>query len=97
MSCLTTVQVKSRPTLDAVPSELLELKARIAEMPAEIRAELEPLAEDACEQAKFRSRALSVAKEALERFRLDLAAIEFDLAATRRERESLRRLFERTL
>src|SRR3954469_23231824 len=97
MSCLTSPQATNRQDLDAVPAELLELRARISAMPDEIRAELEPPAEDACEQARFRGRALAVAREALERFRLDLAAIEFDLAATRREREALRRLFDRGL
>jgi hypothetical protein len=96
MSCLSA-HPTTRPALDSIPAELLELKARIRAMPEEVRAELEPLADDACEQARFRGRALSVAREALERFRLDLAAIEFDLAATRREREGLRRLFDREM
>ena len=78
-----------------VPSELLELRERIKAMPDEIRLELEPLAEDACEQAKFRGRALSLAREALEQFRLELSAAQFDLDITRREREGLRRLIER--
>ncbi len=65
-------------------------------MPADVRAELEPLAEDACEQAKFRGRALSLAREALEQFRVELAAAQFDLDATRREREGLRRWTNRT-
>src|SRR3954469_7292436 len=85
------------PEISPVPAELLALRARIRAMPAEVRAELEPLAEDACEQARFRGRALSLAREALEQFRLELAAIEFDLAAPRREREALRRLFDRGL
>ena len=92
-----TIPTTNRQTRDMVPAELLELKARIRAMPDEVRAQLEPLADDACEQARFRGRALSVAREALERFRLDLAAVEFDLAATRRERESLRRLFDREM
>ena len=78
-----------------IPAELVALRARIRSMPAEIRAELEPLAEDACEQAKFRGRALSLAREALEQFRLELTAAQFDLDATRREREGLRRWVER--
>ena len=78
-----------------VPSELVELRDRIKAMPDEIRAELEPLAEDACEQARFRGRALSLAREALEQFRLELSAAKFDLDITRREREGLRRLIER--
>ena len=78
-----------------VPAELLALRARIRSMPAEVRAELEPLAEDACEQARFRGRALSLAREALEQFRLELSAAKFDLDATRREREGWRRLVDR--
>ena len=78
-----------------VPAELLALQARIKELPEEIRAELEPLAEDACEQAKFRGRALSLAREALEQFRLELSAAKFDLDITRREREGFRKLIER--
>ena len=88
------------PTVEAgsipIPAELQALRARIREMPAEIRAELEPLADDACEQAVFRGRALSLAREALEQFRLELSAARFDLDITRRERESLRHLMGRT-
>ena len=78
-----------------VPAELLELRDRIKAMPEEIRLELEPLAEDACEQARFRGRALSLAREALEQFRLELSAAKFDLDITRREREDYRKLIER--
>ena len=85
----------STPSGSPVPAELLALRARIKAMPDEIRAELEPLAEDACEQARFRGRALSLAREALEQFRLELSAAKFDLDITRREREGLRRLIER--
>jgi hypothetical protein len=83
------------PTSSPVPAELLALRARIRELPEEVRMELEPLAEDACEQALFRGRALSLAREALEQFRLELSAAKFDLDITRREREGLRRLIER--
>ena len=83
------------PAPPAIPAELVALRARIRALPPEVRAELEPLAEDACEQAKFRGRALSLAREALEQFRLELAAAQHDLDATRREREGLRRWVER--
>ena len=86
----------SSPAPPTIPVELTELRARIRGLPAEIRADLEPLADDACEQAKFRGRALSLAREALEQFRVELAAAQFDLDATRRERESLRRWSDRT-
>ncbi len=81
----------------AIPAELVALRARIRAMPTEVRAELEPLADDACEQAKFRGRALSLAREALEQFRLELAAAQHDLDATRREREGLRRWVDREM
>jgi len=79
---------------DQVPLELIELKVRIGAQSADIRAALEPLIDDAMEHARFRGRAMSLARDALERFRLDLAMLEFDLEATRREREALRELLE---
>lgn len=86
---------QAAPTLPSIPAELQALRERIGTLPEEIRAELEPLADDACEQARFRGRALSLAREALEQFRLELSAAKFDLDITRREREGLRRLIER--
>lgn len=70
-------------------AELLELRAKILAQPAEIRSELEPLIEDALEHAKFRDRVLSVAKDALGRYRLDLEMVRFDLEATKREHDML--------
>ncbi len=83
------------PAISAIPPELQALRARIRALPAAVRAELEPLAEDACEQAQFRGRALSLAREALEQFRLELSAAKIDLDMTRREREGLRHVIER--
>ena len=79
---------------DRIPVELVELKERIQAQPARIRAELEPLVEDALEHARFRGRAMSLARDALERFRLDLAMLEFDLEVTRREREALKAMLD---
>jgi hypothetical protein len=73
---------------DQVPPELVELKQRILAQPPGIRAELEPLVDDAVEDARFRRRAMMLATDALAQFRLDLAALEFDLEVTRREREA---------
>ncbi len=79
---------------DQVPLELIELKERLAAQPPDIRAELEPLVEDALEHARFRGRAMGLARDALERFRLELAMLEFDLEVTRRERETLKAMLE---
>ena len=77
---------------ETLPLELLELQARVQAQPEEVRAELEPLVDDVLEQARFRHRVLSVARGALEQYRLDLVLTRFDLDATRREREALSRL-----
>jgi hypothetical protein len=70
---------------EAVPTELIELKERIQGQPAAVRAELEPLIDEVMEHARFRSRVMLIAREALQRFRLDLASVRLDLEATRRE------------
>ena len=73
-----------------VPEEMAALRERIRALPPEARAELEPLMDEVVEQALFRSRVMTIARDALERYRLDLSAVRFDLEATRREREVLR-------
>jgi hypothetical protein len=71
-----------------LPTELMELKARIQGQPDEVREELEPLIDEVLEHAVFRSRVMLIARDALERFRVEMAAIRLDLEATKRERES---------
>jgi hypothetical protein len=73
-----------------VPAELTRLRDQIGALPPRFRDALRPMADEAVEQALFRGRVLSVAREGLERYRLDLAIAQFDLDATRREREALR-------
>jgi hypothetical protein len=70
---------------EQVPTELVELKERIQGQCPSVRAALEPLIDEAMEHARFRSRVMLIAREALQRFRLDLAAVRHDLEATRRE------------
>ncbi|WP_165251114.1 hypothetical protein [Paludisphaera soli] len=78
------------PMRAGVPPELTSLRDRILALPPDARAELEPLMDDVVEQAMFRSRVLTIAKEGLERYRLELAALRFDLEATRREHQASR-------
>lgn len=77
---------------ESLPAEMLELIERIQAQPPVVRAELVPLMDEVLEQLRFRSRIINVARDGLERLRLDLEMARFDLDATRRERESLRRL-----
>lgn len=81
---------QASPSIDAVPAELSELLAKVRSLSPEVANELAPAVADAIEQAKFRSRALGVAKDAIERLRLDLELTRFDLELTRRERDERR-------
>ena len=72
---------------DQLPTELVALRERIRDQPEDVRTELEPLLDEVLEHTVFRNRVMLIAKEALERFRLELAAMQFDLEATRRERQ----------
>lgn len=68
-----------------VPIELIELKERIQGQSPTVRAELEPLLDEVMEHAMFRDRVMLLARDALQRFRTDMAALRLDLEATRRE------------
>ena len=93
---ISTTHQDRGPKSEPVPVELIELKERLQSQPSAVRADLEPLVDDALENAKFRGRAMTLARDALERFRLDLTMLEFDLEVTRREREALRERLERS-
>lgn len=73
---------------EKVPTELVELKERIQGQSPAVRAELEPLIDEVMEHAMFRSRVMLIARDALQRFRVDLASVRLDLEATRRESRS---------
>lgn len=88
---------RATDSFETFPPELLELRERIQGQPTAVRAALEPLVDEAMEEARFRSRVLCVARGALEQFKLDLEIARFDLDATRRERENLLRLLEERL
>ncbi len=69
-----------------LPTELVALKERIQDQPPSVRKELEPLIDEAVEHAVFRSRVMLIARDALQRFRVDMAAMQFDLDAAKNER-----------
>jgi hypothetical protein len=62
------------------------LKERIQVQPTAVREELEPLIDEVMEHAVFRSRVMLIARDALQRFRVEMAAMRFDLDATKHER-----------
>jgi len=74
------------PPIVQCPSELVALKERIQDQPPSVREELEPLIDEVMEHAVFRSRVMLIARDALQRFRVEMAAMQFDLDMTKRER-----------
>ena len=83
----TVMPLRTSTISDPFPSELVALRERIRDQPDDVRTELEPLLDEVLEHTVFRNRVMLIAKEALQRFRLDLASLQFELEATKRERQ----------
>jgi hypothetical protein len=84
---LTSIDEKSSEPSAQVPTELVALKEKIQVQPSDVRETLEPLIDEVMEHAVFRSRVMSIARDALQQFRVELAAVKLDLEATKRERK----------
>jgi hypothetical protein len=73
------------------PTDLVELGRCIDTLPEPDRQALRPIYERVAESFRLRTRIMNVAKEALETIRLELSVLRFDLEATRREKETLKK------
>jgi nitric oxide reductase activation protein len=79
---------------DALPNDLGELIRRVRALPLEYREQVEPSLERVVDFTRRRRRILSLIQDALTQLRLDMKYMLFDLEATRRERDELRRKLE---
>ncbi len=70
-------------------SDIEELGRKVSALPEPHRQQLTTLYDRVVENFRLRTRIMNVAKEALERMRLEVACLQFDLDVTRREKESL--------
>jgi hypothetical protein len=86
MRLISPEEVNGSQPLGQFPSELVALKERIQNQSAAVREELEPLIDEVMEHAVFRSRVMLIARDALQRSRVEMAAMRFDLDLTKRER-----------
>lgn len=77
-----------------IPGDLEELGRKIDALPERDRQSLRPVFERVLEGFRLRNRIMTVAKEALERIRLEVACLQFDLEVTRREKDSLQERLE---
>ncbi len=81
---------------DELPADVVELMAALENLPIEHRRTIEPLFARVLESTKRRRRILGLVQDALAQLRLDMKYLMFDLEATRRERDELRRKSEET-
>lgn len=77
--------------VDELPYDLVELKTAIEALPFETRARLEPLVQRVVDSTHRRRKIMNLVQDALSQLRLDMKYLVFDLEATRRERDALRR------
>ena len=76
---------------DQIPSELIDLKRQIEQLPLPMRQEMLPLCERLYHYTRLHSRLLRIAQEAVDQLQLDVKYLHFDVEATRRERDELMR------
>jgi len=74
---------------DQLPSELMELRKQIDQLPLHLRQKLVPLTERMYHYTRLHSRLLRIAQEAVDQLQLEAKYLTFDLEATRRERDEL--------
>ncbi len=76
---------------DQIPSELIDLRKEIEQLPLHLRQKLLPLCERMYHYSRLHSRLLRIAQEAVDQLQLDAKYLQFDIEATRRERDELAR------
>jgi hypothetical protein len=80
--------------VEELPQELAELAAAISHVPADCRGEVVAALARVVDSTRRRRRILTLVQDALSQLRLDMKYLAFDLEATRRERDDLRRQLE---
>jgi hypothetical protein len=82
--------------VDELPADIVELAGALESLPWEHRQRIEPLLVRVLDSTRRRRRILGLVQDALSQLRLDMKYLMFDLEATRRERDDLRRKTEET-
>ena len=79
-----------------IPHEVLALADVVRALPPEHGRAIEPLLSRVIDSSRRRRRILLLVQDALSQLRLDMKYLTFDLEATRRERDELRRKLDET-
>jgi hypothetical protein len=86
-------QQPSSPS-ESIPREVEGLVEAIKRLPDDSRQAVEPFLIQVVDGNRRRRKILSLVQDALSQLRLDMKYLAFDLEATRRERDDLRRKLE---
>ena len=78
-------------TGEKLPPDVAALSEAVSHMSDDVRATLEPLLARLITTERRRKRILQVIQEVLLQLRLDMKYLTFDLEATRRERDELKK------
>lgn len=81
-------------TSEDLPADLVELVAKVAELPENLRPSIQQALTRVIDSTKRRRRILTLVQDALGQLRLDMKYLMFDLESTRRERDEYRRKVE---
>lgn len=76
---------------DQIPTELIDLRKEVEQLPLHLRQKMLPMCERLYHYSRLHSRLLRIAQEAVDQLQLDVKYMQFDLEATRRERDELQR------
>jgi hypothetical protein len=74
-----------------LPNDIVALQHAIDDLPSECRSRVLTAVDRVIESTQRRRRILALVQDALGQLRLDMKYLMFDLEATRRERDGLRR------
>lgn len=77
-----------------LPLELLEIIKQAEQMPSALRDKMMPLCDRVCHFIRLQTRLIKIAQDAVDQLQLDVKYLNFDLEATRRERDAARRELE---
>jgi hypothetical protein len=81
----------AKPAVGEIPQEIVDLADAIHHLPDEHLERITPYLARVVDSTKRRRRILALVQDALGQIRLDMKYLAFDLEATRRERDDLRR------
>jgi hypothetical protein len=72
-----------------LPRDLIELRTHLDHVPLQLREKLITLCDRVGHYARLQSRLVRIAQDAVDQLQLDVKYLNFDVEATRRERDDL--------